>query len=90
MPQCWFLLLRMFLRVDGVLVRIRECRYYHAFGAADVHLEVQWKECALTADPSQLPYTMPHSELPPADLRDANKLSQLVPITHQRFCTIRL
>ena len=30
MPRCWFLLARMFLRIDGVIVRIRETRCVHA------------------------------------------------------------
>lgn len=28
MPSCWFVLLRFFLRVDGVLVRLMEVRYF--------------------------------------------------------------
>lgn len=31
MPQCWFVLFRFFLRVDGVAVRVRETRLYCAF-----------------------------------------------------------
>ncbi|XP_010271433.1 PREDICTED: TIP41-like protein isoform X1 [Nelumbo nucifera] len=31
MPSCWFLLLRFWLRVDGVLVRLRDTRMYCAF-----------------------------------------------------------
>jgi TIP41-like family len=47
MPHCWFLLSRMFLRVDGVLLRIRDNRFFHKFGSDVVHLEVTWKECKL-------------------------------------------
>jgi len=47
MPHCWFLLARMFLRVDGVLLRIRDSRFFHRFGTDNVHLEVTWKECKL-------------------------------------------
>ena len=28
MPKCWFVLLRMWLRVDGVMVRLREARFF--------------------------------------------------------------
>ena len=28
MPGCWLVLLRFWLRVDGVLVRLRETRYF--------------------------------------------------------------
>lgn len=31
MPTCWFLLLRFWLRVDGVLMRVRDTRIYCAF-----------------------------------------------------------
>lgn len=31
MPSCWFLLLRFWLRVDGVLMRLRDTRVYCAF-----------------------------------------------------------
>jgi len=47
MPHCWFLLSRMFLRVDGVMLRIRDNRFFHRFGTDAVHLEVTWKECKL-------------------------------------------
>ncbi|XP_058070028.1 TIP41-like protein isoform X2 [Magnolia sinica] len=33
MPSCWFLLLRFWLRVDGVLMRLRDTRMYCAFGS---------------------------------------------------------
>jgi type 2A phosphatase activator TIP41 len=84
MPQCWFLLARMFLRIDGVIVRIRESRYFHCFGAAQVHLEVLWKECALT-EPDNLPYAVPTCNINPTDLRDPNKLSQVVPVVSRRY-----
>jgi len=47
MPHCWFILSRMFLRVDGVMLRIRDSRFFHRFGSDAVHLEVSWKECKL-------------------------------------------
>ncbi|KAH7296732.1 hypothetical protein KP509_26G036700 [Ceratopteris richardii] len=31
MPSCWFLLLRFWLRVDGVLMRLRDTRMYSSF-----------------------------------------------------------
>ena len=31
MAQCWFVLLRFFLRVDGVLIRLRETRLFCCF-----------------------------------------------------------
>ena len=34
MPRCWFVLLRFWLRVDGVLVRLYEARWMAEFGRA--------------------------------------------------------
>lgn len=31
MPRCWFVLLTLWLRVDGSLVRLREARYFCKF-----------------------------------------------------------
>lgn len=44
MPRCWYALLRFWLRVDGVLVRLRTTRVFCAFkDAPDVVLrEVRW------------------------------------------------
>jgi len=46
MPKCWYVLLRFFLRVDGVLVRLRETRMFARFGAqhAEVLREVRHHE----------------------------------------------
>ncbi|KAG5192430.1 TIP41-like family-domain-containing protein [Tribonema minus] len=40
MPRCWYVLLRYWLRVDGITLKIADARYFHKFGAADVHREV--------------------------------------------------
>jgi len=93
MPACWFLLSRMFLRIDGVLVRLRETRYFHRFGERDVHVEISWKECAISSGrhgAADLPYPLPHCDIAPSDLRDSNKLSQQVPVVQQKFFTSRL
>lgn len=36
MPNCWFALSKLYLRVDGVLVRTRETRLFHSFEATAV------------------------------------------------------
>jgi len=36
MPSCWFVLMRMYLRVDHVLVRVVDTRMFHAFGSDKV------------------------------------------------------
>ena len=50
MPKCWYVLLRFWLRVDGVLIRLRETRFFcdvsrrDASGAAVVVRETQLRE----------------------------------------------
>jgi len=34
MPKCWYVLLRFFLRIDGVMVRLRETRLFCHFGCS--------------------------------------------------------
>ncbi|KAF5308104.1 hypothetical protein FQR65_LT00647 [Abscondita terminalis] len=45
MPTSFFVLLRYFLRVDGVLVRINDTRYFHDFATDYVLKEYTNKEC---------------------------------------------
>ena len=44
MPSCWFVLLRYWLRVDGVTIRLRDTRCFHAFGTSTVVREHSFKE----------------------------------------------
>ncbi|XP_077224942.1 TIP41-like family protein [Tasmannia lanceolata] len=48
MPSCWFLLLRFWLRIDGVLMRLRDTRMYCSFGneasVATIIRESCWRE----------------------------------------------
>jgi type 2A phosphatase activator TIP41 len=39
MGDCWYVLLRYYLRVDGVSVRCFDTRVFHAFGTDNVHRE---------------------------------------------------
>jgi len=32
MPRCWYVLMRHWMRVDGVLIRLRETRFFHRLG----------------------------------------------------------
>jgi hypothetical protein len=91
MPSCWFVMSRMFLRIDGVMLRLRETRYFHSFGSRQVHLEVTTKECGTSSDEGvALPYPMPLCALDPTIMRDANRLSQEVPISTQHFFSMDL
>jgi type 2A phosphatase activator TIP41 len=53
MPTCFFVLLSLFVRVDLVLLRVKEVRYFCKFNANEnseepiqVHRDVVWKECS--------------------------------------------
>jgi WD40 repeat protein len=51
MPSCWFVLLRYWLRLDGVLVRLCDTRCFHAFGTDFIVREYTVKERPLPAMP---------------------------------------
>jgi hypothetical protein len=62
MPDCWFALIKLYVRVDGVLVRTRETRLFHRFSASEpfkVSVEVLWKEAYCTDE-------RPHAASPAA------------------------
>lgn len=48
MPTCFFVLLRVFLRVDGVVVRVRDTRLFHVFGTHSVLRETKLQEVKFT------------------------------------------
>lgn len=78
MPSCWFVLNRLFLRVDGTIARIRDVRLFHKFGDNQIHMEITWKEQHLSK-----------SLLPLAVLRNPNALAEIMPYannsTHRFF-----
>ena len=45
MPRCWFALLRFWLRVDGVLVRLYEARWLAELGAGSVQIQRELRRC---------------------------------------------
>ena len=49
MPHSFFILLRLFLRVDGVLFRVHDVRIYHAFGSGEIIREVAGMEAEYEA-----------------------------------------
>jgi hypothetical protein len=59
MPSCWFVLLRYWLRVDGVTIRLRDTRCFHAFGTSVVIREHSYKEAPC---PKPEPISFPPSE----------------------------
>ena len=44
MPKCFYVLMRFFLRVDNVIVRCRDARFFHKFGDDKVFRDVTWRE----------------------------------------------
>lgn len=46
MPSSFFILLRFFLRVDNVMLRVNDTRLYHEFNTNYVLREFTNKECA--------------------------------------------
>ena len=93
MPSCWFILSRMFLRVDHVMIRLVESRHFHQFGTKEVSLDVTLKECAIgEAKPQGNSSTagLPHVNIPTALQRDGNRLSQMAPTLSQRYFKLQL
>lgn len=72
MPGFFFILTRFFLRVDSVLVRIFETRYFHAFGSPVIIRDTVHKEASIPTDLQHLHVSV---------LRDADLLSPKVPKT---------
>ena len=100
MPHCWFLLSRMFLRVDGVMLRIRDNRFFHRFGTDSVHLEVSWKESKLAlkvdngggdgGDSPSTPAAAPgYLHVDGSSMRDINKLASIVPVVANKNLTLK-
>jgi len=44
MPSCFFILVRYYLRVDKVIVKVHDCRIYHACGTNNIIREYSEKE----------------------------------------------
>jgi hypothetical protein len=44
MPKCFYVLQRLVMRVDGVIVRIRDTRVFHEFGSNAIFMDTSWRE----------------------------------------------
>ena len=44
MPKCFYILLRFFLRIDNVLVRCRDVRFFHLFEMKVIYRDITWRE----------------------------------------------
>ncbi|XP_046672088.1 TIP41-like protein [Homalodisca vitripennis] len=74
MPSGFFLLLRFFLRVDGVMLRVNDTRYYHDFTTQHVLREFTSREGQMAQLQIPLPITT-----------DPNEVAPLLPIKTARF-----
>lgn len=43
MPKCFYILMRLFLRVDHMLIRCRDTRIFHVFGNNYIYRDVTWR-----------------------------------------------
>lgn len=72
MPSCWYVLLRYFLRVDNVMVRSHETRFFHMIDTHYVLREYTSKEATANA-----------LNIPTALMVNADDVIPLMPITEQ-------
>ncbi|CAK9181147.1 unnamed protein product [Ilex paraguariensis] len=87
MPSCWFLLLRFWLRVDGVLMRLRETRMHCVFrdSAKPIILrESCWREATFQALSSK---GYPSDS---AAYNDPSNISQRLPIIMQKTQKLKI
>lgn len=71
MPGFFFILARFFLRVDGVLIRTYDTRYYHEFGKPVIVRESVTREANLRSS---------MKDVHPSVLRDPDLASQKIPV----------
>ncbi|KAH0436582.1 hypothetical protein IEQ34_026364 [Dendrobium chrysotoxum] len=89
MPSSWFLLLRYWLRVDGVLMRLRDTRVYCSFSGDDdaqpvLLRESCWKEAKIQSLFAQgLPVDS-------AAYCDPNLISQRLPVVAQKIQRLKI
>lgn len=74
MPNSFFILLRYFLRIDGVMLRLNDTRYYHEFDTDFILREYTSKE----AKAQDL-------NVPPSRLVDPSEVAQILPLITSRY-----
>ncbi|CAI7586620.1 unnamed protein product [Penicillium manginii] len=87
MPERLLLLTRFFMRLDNVLIRLRDTRVYVDFEKKEVIREYQSKECEYEKVRQMLAGTRDDI---PALMRDANRLSELLPVVDKKSETVVL
>ncbi|XP_039116856.1 LOW QUALITY PROTEIN: TIP41-like protein [Dioscorea cayenensis subsp. rotundata] len=89
MPTCWFLLLRFWLRVDGVLMRLRDTRMHCAFVTDEIARpiilrESCWREATLQS------LTAKGFPSDSAAYGDPNLISQTLPVVAHKIQRLRV
>ena len=87
MPDRLLLLSRFFMRLDNVVFRIRDTRVFVEFGTGEVIREYTAREDKYETVRRKL--TMTGQDVP-ALLRDANRLSELLPIVEEQRARLSL
>lgn len=87
MPDRLLLLCRFFMRLDDVLFRIRDTRVFVEFATGEVIREYTAKEESFETVRRKL---AGGRQDVPAMLRDANKLSEMLPIVEKSVESLRL
>lgn len=74
MPQDFFILLRYFLRIDGVMLRVKDTRIYHEFGQTYLLQEFTTREAAVK-----------DIRVSPALFVEPNEIAPHLPLTESRY-----
>lgn len=78
MPTCFFCLLRLYVRVDRVLLRVFDTRIYHRFGESEMFVERTERERPM------------RSTEKPSSFKDPNLFASSLPLTFKQTRVIRL
>ncbi|XP_062212480.1 TIP41-like protein [Phragmites australis] len=89
MPTGWFLLLRFWLRVDGVLMRLRDTRIYCSFGNSDEAKPVVLRECCWR-EATFASLTAKGYPSDSAAYADPNLVAQKLPIVMQKTQKLKI
>ena len=73
MPACWYILYRVFVRVDGLVVKLRDTRLFHKFHTNEIHVDITLKELAINND-----------NIPSHMLRDPNLINDRMTIVNEK------
>ncbi|KAG6364412.1 hypothetical protein INS49_006013 [Diaporthe citri] len=90
MEQRMLLLCRLYMRLDGVVVRIRDTRVYVDFGADEVIREYTAKEDNHENVTRALRMSGLHPDAVTAAFRDANQVAHLLPVVEQQIDSVSL